>query len=194
MPNYCVIICSAFDANATASNILLSYPLIISVDKRDKSYDAKIKPVIQRASMWCKRDRNRPFVINWCICCIIILRADLDHNSWSLSHQPPLPIYPWERILLLLPRIFISVPPPFKFDWCQGTAHCTHETCQARIIQPTPTSPTSTSIHGSICTDSHTTMSLLPNSRWLEKICVCRISSSLSSTTSRLCLGMKILL
>ena len=41
--------------------------------------------------------------------------------------------------------------PPFKFDWCQGMAHCTHETCQARTIQPTPTSPTSTSLHGSSC-------------------------------------------
>ena len=51
MPNYCVIICSAFDANATAPNILLSYPPIISVYKRDQSYDAKIKPVIQRASL-----------------------------------------------------------------------------------------------------------------------------------------------
>ena len=35
-------------------------------------------------------------------------------------------------------------------------AHYTHETCQARIIQPTLTSPTLTSLYGSICTASHT--------------------------------------
>ena len=63
MPNYCVIICSACDANATAQNILLSYPPILSVDERDQSYDAKIMPVIQISSMWCKCDRDRPFVI-----------------------------------------------------------------------------------------------------------------------------------
>ena len=51
MPNYCVIICSACDANATARNILLSYPPILSVDECDQSYDAKSKPVIQRASL-----------------------------------------------------------------------------------------------------------------------------------------------
>ena len=51
MPNYCVIICSAFDANATAPNTLLSYPPILSVDKHDQSYDAKSTPVIQRASL-----------------------------------------------------------------------------------------------------------------------------------------------
>ena len=140
MPNYCVIICSDCDANATAWNILLSYPPIISVDERNQFYDANIKPVMQRASLWCKYDRDCPFVINWCICCIIILRDDLDHNFWSLPHQPSLLICPWALILLLLPHRFISASPPFKFDWCQGTAHCTHETCQARIIQPTPTS------------------------------------------------------
>ena len=58
MPNYCIIIFSAFDANATTRNILLSYtpillsyPPIISVDQRDQSYDAKIKPVMQIASL-----------------------------------------------------------------------------------------------------------------------------------------------
>ena len=51
MPNYCVIICSACDANATAQNSLLSHPPILSVDERDQSYDAKIKPVMQRASL-----------------------------------------------------------------------------------------------------------------------------------------------
>ena len=51
MPNYCVIVCSACDANATARNSLLSYPPIISVDDSDQSYDAKIKPVMQRASL-----------------------------------------------------------------------------------------------------------------------------------------------
>ena len=50
MPNYCVIICSACDANATARNILLSYPPILSVDERDQSYDAKSKPVMQMRS------------------------------------------------------------------------------------------------------------------------------------------------
>ena len=168
MPNYCVRICSACDANTTARNIFLSYPPILSVDERDQSYDAKIKPVMQRASMWCKWDHDRPFVINWCICCIIILQGELDHTFCSLPHQTPLPICPWAQILLLLPRRFIYAPPPFKFDWCQGTAHCTHDTCQARIIQPTPTSPTFTYLHGSSCTASHTMMSLLPNSRLLR--------------------------
>ena len=51
MPNYCVIICSACDENATARNSLLSYPRILFMDERDQSYDAKIKPVIQRASL-----------------------------------------------------------------------------------------------------------------------------------------------
>ena len=153
-----------------------------------------IKPVMQRASLWCKCDRDRPFVFNWFICCIIILRADRDHSFCSLPHQPPLPICPRAGILLLLPRRFISSPPPSKFNWCQGTAHCTQETFQTMIIQPTPTSLTSTSLHGSSCTASHTMMSLLPNSRWLAKICVWRISSSLSPTTSSLWLGMKILL
>ena len=140
-------------------------------------WTSAINPMMQRASMWCKCDRDRPFLINWCICCIIILWDELDNTFWSLSHQPPLPICPWARILLLLPRRFISAPPPFNFDWCQGTSHCTHVTCQARIIQQTLTSPTSTSLHGSSCTASHTMISLLPNSIWLEKICVWRISA-----------------
>ena len=46
MPNYCIIICSACDANAIGRNSLLSYPPIISVDERDQYYDAKIKPVM----------------------------------------------------------------------------------------------------------------------------------------------------
>ena len=169
MSNYCVIIFSSFDANTIAPNSLLSYPPILSVDKLDQFYDAKIKPVMQRASLWCKCDCDRPFVINWCICCIIIFQDDSDHNFCYLSPQPPLPICPRAQILLLLTRRFISAPPPFKFNWCQGTAHCTHETCQARIIQPTPTYLTSTSLHGLICTASHTMMSLLPNSRWLAR-------------------------
>ena len=126
-----------------------------------------------------------------------MLHHNIASQAWSyllLSAPPtPLPICPRERILLLLPHRFISAPPPFKFDWCQGTAHCTHKTCQARLIQPTPTSPTSTSLDGSSCTSSHTMMPLLPNSRLLAKICVWMISISLSPTTSRLCLGMKIL-
>ena len=47
MPNYCEIICSACDANATARNILLSHLPILSVDERDQAYDAKSKPVMQ---------------------------------------------------------------------------------------------------------------------------------------------------
>ena len=47
MPNYCVIICSACDANTTAQNSLLSYPPILSVDERDHSCDANIKHVMQ---------------------------------------------------------------------------------------------------------------------------------------------------
>ena len=156
-------------------------------------WKSAINTMMQRAILWFKCDLDRPFVINWYICCIIILWAERDHSFCSLPHEPPLPICPQARILLLLPRIFISVPPPFKFYWCQGTAHCTHDTCQARIIQPTPTSPTSTSLHGSSCTASHTMMLLLPNSIWLAKICVCSISSSLSPTTLRLCFGMKVL-
>ena len=157
-------------------------------------WTSAINTMMQREILWSKWDRDRPFVINLCICCIIILWAERDHTFCSLPHQPPLPICPRSRIvLLLLPRRFISVPPPFKFDWCQGTEHCTHETWQARIIQTTPTSPTLISLHGSNCTASNTIMTLLTNSRWLAKICVWRISSSLSPTTSRLCLGMTIL-
>ena len=157
-------------------------------------WKSAINPVMQRASLWCKCNRNRTFVINWRIFFIIILRSERDHTFYSLPHQPPLPIFPRAQILLLLTRIFISAPPPFKLYCCQGTAHCTHETCQARIIQPTPTFPTSTSLHSLSFTASHTIMSLLPNSIWLANICVWRISSSLSPTTSRLYLGMKIIL
>ena len=46
MPDYCVIICSACDANATARNSLISYPSILSVDECDQSCDAKSKPVM----------------------------------------------------------------------------------------------------------------------------------------------------
>ena len=113
---------------------------------KEQAFDANSKPVMQIAIMWCKYDRDRPSVINWCICCIIIFWAECDHTFYSLSHQPPLQICPRALILLLLPHRFISTPPPFKSDWCQGTKHCTHDTCQARIIQPTLTSPTSTSL------------------------------------------------
>ena len=153
-----------------------------------------INPVMQRASLWCKCDRDRPFIINSCICCNIILQAERDPSFWYLPHQTLLLICPRAQILLWMPHRFISASPPFKFDWFQGTAHCTHKTCQARIIQPTPTSPTSTSLHGSSFTASHKIMSFLPNSSRLANICVWRISISLSPTTSRLCLGMKIIL
>ena len=51
MPNYCIIICSAFDANVTARNSLISSPPILSVDEHDQSCDAKSKPVMQREIM-----------------------------------------------------------------------------------------------------------------------------------------------
>ena len=135
-------------------------------------WTSAINPVIQIESLWCKEqacdakskpvmqifDHDRPFIINWCICCIIILRAERDHTFCSLPHQPPQPICPRARILLLLPRRFISAPPPLKFYWCQGTAYCTHETCQARRTQQTLTSLTSTSLYGLNCTASHTMM------------------------------------
>ena len=56
MPNYCVIICSACDANATARNSLLSSPPILSMDARDQSCDANSKPVMKM--------RLRPLIRN----------------------------------------------------------------------------------------------------------------------------------
>ena len=101
MPNYCVIICSAWDANATARNSLLSYPPIISVYERDQSCDAKSKHVMQM--------RSQPPIRNQ-------LMHLLHHNivSWSWSYlllsappTPPANMSSSTNIIITAPQIHI---------------------------------------------------------------------------------------